>query len=117
MDQLPLYDARITDLCPGHFVSIRRIACGQDILIPPSSLFHGLRLPPNTLSLRNRETNGNGLRTSIKFMLNWRAFGVSIGGPLPRGDDRCLGRTGKASCDYRWFPAPFTCPLPRTARR
>src|SRR5262249_21177128 len=46
MGQLPLYAARITDLCPGHFVSIRRIACGQDIPILPNSLLHGLRLPP-----------------------------------------------------------------------
>ena len=38
--------ARIEDLGPGDFVRVECIACRHDILIPPSSLLNGLRLPP-----------------------------------------------------------------------
>jgi hypothetical protein len=45
---VPLYAARMEDLGPGDFVKVECIACGQDELIPPSSLLNGLRLPPYT---------------------------------------------------------------------
>jgi hypothetical protein len=45
---VPLHAARIEDLGPGDLVRVECIACGHDILIPPSSLLHGLRLPPYT---------------------------------------------------------------------
>ena len=45
---VPLYAARIEDLGPGDFVRVECAACGQDMLIPPSSLLNGLRLPPST---------------------------------------------------------------------
>ena len=45
---VPLYGARIEDLGPGDFVKVECIACGHAELIPPSSLLHGLRLPPYT---------------------------------------------------------------------
>ena len=45
---VPLYAARIADLGRGDFVKVECIACGHDELIPPSSLLHGLRLPPYT---------------------------------------------------------------------
>jgi hypothetical protein len=48
---VPLCAARIEDLGPGDFVSIKCIACGHGMLIPPSSLLHGLRLLPSTLVL------------------------------------------------------------------
>jgi len=45
---VPLYAARIEDLGPGDFVQIKCIASGHDMLIPPSSLRHGLWLAPPT---------------------------------------------------------------------
>jgi len=49
---VPLYGARIEDLGPGDFVKVECIACGHAELIPPSSLLHGLRLPPYTHGVR-----------------------------------------------------------------
>jgi hypothetical protein len=63
---VPLYAARIEDLGPGDFVRVECIACGHDMLIPPSSLLHGLRLPPYTPvfdlepRLRCRECDAKG---------------------------------------------------------
>jgi hypothetical protein len=42
----PLYDARIEDLGPGDFLYVQCAGCGHDLLIPPSGLRHGLKLPP-----------------------------------------------------------------------
>jgi hypothetical protein len=52
----PLYDARIEDLRPGDFVKVECVACGHDVLIPPSGLLQGLRLPPSmpVLDLESR---------------------------------------------------------------
>ena len=55
----------IEDLAPGDFVRVECIACGH-MLIPPSSLLHGLRLPPYTpvldleRRLRCRECDAKG---------------------------------------------------------
>ena len=63
---VPLYAARIEDLGPGDFVQVRCIACGHDVLIPPASLLHELRLPPTTRvldlepRLRCRECDARG---------------------------------------------------------
>jgi hypothetical protein len=63
---VPLYAARIEDLGPGDFVRVECIACRHDILIPPSSLLNGLRLPPYTPvldlepRLRCRECDARG---------------------------------------------------------
>jgi len=63
---VPLYGARIEDLGPGDFVKVECIACGHAELIPPSSLLHGLRLPPYTPvldlepRLRCRECDARG---------------------------------------------------------
>jgi hypothetical protein len=43
-----LYAARIEYLGPGDFVRVDCTACRHDMLIPPSSLLNGLRLPPYT---------------------------------------------------------------------
>ena len=43
----PLYDARIGDLGPGDFVKVECV-CGHSVLVPPSGLQQGLRLPPYT---------------------------------------------------------------------
>ena len=62
---VPLYAARIEDLGPSDFVRVECIACGH-MLIPPSSLLHGLRLPPYTpvldleRRLRCRECDAKG---------------------------------------------------------
>ena len=52
---VPLYTTRIEDLGPGDFVKFECV-CGRDLLIPPSSLLNGLRLPPATrvLDLKQR---------------------------------------------------------------
>ena len=63
---VPLYAARMEDLGPGDFVKVECIACGHGELIPPSSLIHGLRLPPHTPvldlepRLRCRECDARG---------------------------------------------------------
>src|SRR5262249_38667444 len=63
---VPLYAARIADLGPGDYVRVKCTACGHDMLIPPSSLLHGLRFPPTTLvldlepRLRCRECDARG---------------------------------------------------------
>jgi hypothetical protein len=63
---VPLYAARIEDLGPGDFVQVRCISCGHDMLIPPASLLHELRLPPTTPvldlepRLRCRECDARG---------------------------------------------------------
>src|SRR5262249_28155743 len=63
---VPLYAARIArTLAPAtSWHQVHR--CGHDMLIPPSSLLHGLRLPPTTLvldlepRLRCRECDARG---------------------------------------------------------
>jgi len=63
---VPLSAARIEDLGPGDLVKVECIACGHAELIPPSSLLHGLRLPPYTPvldlepRLRCRECDARG---------------------------------------------------------
>jgi hypothetical protein len=65
---VPLYAARIEDLGPGDFVRVECAVCGHDMLIPPSSLRDGLRLPPYTplldleRRLRCRECDAKGRR-------------------------------------------------------
>jgi hypothetical protein len=41
----PLDDTRIGDLSPGDFLRVECLSCGHDMLIPPSGLLRGLRLP------------------------------------------------------------------------
>jgi hypothetical protein len=61
----PLYDARIGDLGSGDFVHVECV-CGHDMLVPPSGLLLGLRLPPYTPVLalegrfRCRESDARG---------------------------------------------------------
>ncbi len=63
---VPLYAARIEDLGPADFVKMECAACGHQMLIPPSALLQGLRLPPTTLvldlehRLRCRECDARG---------------------------------------------------------
>jgi hypothetical protein len=68
--------ARIDDLGPGDFVKVECIACGHYELIPPTSLLHGLRLPPYTPvldlepRLRCRECD---LRGKAVVSIRWAA--------------------------------------------
>jgi hypothetical protein len=63
---VPLYAAHIEDLGPADFVKMECAACGHDVLIPPSALPQGLRLPPYTVvrdlepRLRCRECDARG---------------------------------------------------------
>jgi hypothetical protein len=43
----PPYDVRTGDLGPGDFVKVECV-CGHSVLVPPSGLQQGLRLPPYT---------------------------------------------------------------------
>jgi len=79
MAVVPLYAARIEDLGPGDFVKVECIACGHDELISPSSLVHGLRLPPYTPvldlepRLRCRECDARGKAVvSIRWAVSGR---------------------------------------------
>ena len=73
---VPLYAARIEDLGPGDFVRVECLACGHDLLIPPSSLLNGPRLPPYTpvldleQRLRCRECD---LRGKAVVSIRWAA--------------------------------------------
>ena len=64
----------IEDLAPGDFVRVECIACGHAMLIPPSLLLNGLRLPAYTPVLdlerrfRCRECDAKGKAVvSIKW--------------------------------------------------
>jgi hypothetical protein len=67
---------RIRDLGPGDFVSVECV-CGHSMLIPPSGLQQGLRLPPHLpvldlqYRLRYRECDRRGrVVASIKWAAN-----------------------------------------------
>jgi hypothetical protein len=83
-----LYATRIADLGSGDFASIRCIARGHNELIPPSSLIHGLRLPPTSLcSILNHGCAAASAMCAAK--LSCRSVGRRVSGKLKQPCQYC----------------------------